>query len=174
MSVETNILNLKEICMAYIEKHVGEMIHEALDKPMKVFLEPMAREFPPTRAHRTDAGLDLYCIDDTTVPARGSAVFRTGVHIELPPNTYGKLESKSGLNIVHDIVSLGGVIDEGYENEILVKLYNMGDKDYQFKRGHKLVQLLVVPCLYVDAEITDGEINNGTERNRNGIGSTGI
>ena len=71
---------------------------------MKVFVEPMG--IAPTRAHKTDAGLDLYCIDDTTVPARGSAVFRTGVHIELPPNTYGKLESKSGLNVVHDIVYL--------------------------------------------------------------------
>lgn len=138
---------------------------------MKVFVEPMG--FEPTRAHKTDAGLDLYCIDDTVVPARGSAVFRTGVHIELPPNTYGKLESKSGLNIAKDIVSLGGVIDEGYENEILVKLYNMGDKDYQFKRGDKLVQLLIVPCLYVDVEETNEEISNGTERNRHGFGSTG-
>lgn len=140
---------------------------------MKVFLEPIAREFPPTRAHGTDAGLDLYCIDDTTVPARGSAVFRTGVHIELPPNTYGKLESKSGLNVAHDIVSCGGVIDEGYGNEILVKLYNMGDKDYCFKRGDKIAQLLVVPCLYVDVEITDDMVNTNTERNMGGFGSTG-
>lgn len=140
---------------------------------MKVFLEPIAREFPPTRAHGTDAGLDLYCIDDTTVPARGSAVFRTGVHIELPPNTYGKLESKSGLNVAHDIVCCGGVIDEGYGNEILVKLYNMGDKDYWFKRGDKIAQLLVVPCLYVDVEITDEMVNTNTARNMGGFGSTG-
>ena len=139
--------------------------------PMKVFLEPMAREFPPTRAHSTDAGLDLYCIDDTTVPARGSAVFRTGVHIELPLNTYGKLESKSGLNVAHGIVSLGGVIDEGFSGEILVKLYNMGDRDYKFKRGMKIVQLLVIPCQYVDVEVVD-ELFIGGERCSSGFGST--
>lgn len=173
MTVGTNILNLKEICMAYIEKHVGEMIHEALDKPMKVFLEPMAREFPPTRAHGTDAGLDLYCIDDTTVPARGSAVFRTGVHIELPPNTYGKLESKSGLNVAHGVVSCGGIIDEGFSGEILVKLYNMGDNDYEFKRGMKICQLVIQPCLYVDVEVVD-ELFLGGERGSAGFGSSGL
>ena len=139
---------------------------------MKVFLEPMAREFPPTRAHSTDAGLDLYCIDDTVVPARGSAVFRTGVHIELPPNTYGKLESKSGLNVAHDIVSCGGVVDCGYTGEIIVKLYNMGDKDYEFKKGQKIVQLLVVQCQYVDVEVVD-ELFMDTERGNRGFGSTG-
>lgn len=138
---------------------------------MKVFLEPIAREFPPTRAHRTDAGLDLYCLIDTTVPARGSAVFRTGVHIELPPNTYGKLESKSGLNVAHDIVSLGGVIDEGFSGEILVKLYNMGDRNYKFKRGMKIVQLLVIPCQYVDVEVVD-ELFIGGERGSSGFGSS--
>lgn len=141
--------------------------------PMKVFLEPMAKEFPPTRAHATDAGLDLYCIDDTVVPARGSAVFRTGVHIELPPNTYGKLESKSGLNVAHDVICCGGVVDEGYSGEILVKLYNMGDKDYKFKRGNKIVQLLVVPCQYVDVEVVD-ELFMDTERGSSGFGSTGV
>ena len=138
---------------------------------MKVFVEPMG--FAPTRAHSTDAGLDLYCIDDTTVPARGSAVFRTGVHIELPPNTYGKLESKSGLNVAHDVICCGGVVDEGYSGEILVKLYNMGDKDYKFKRGNKIVQLLVVPCQYVDVEVVD-ELFMDTERGSSGFGSTGV
>ena len=139
--------------------------------PMKVFLEPMAKEFPPTRAHSTDAGLDLYCIDDTVVPARGSAVFRTGVHIELPPNTYGKLESKSGLNTAHSVVSCGGIIDEGYSGEILVKLYNMGDKDYEFKRGMKICQLVIQPCLYVDVKVAD-ELFLGGERGSAGFGST--
>lgn len=138
---------------------------------MKVFVEPMG--FAPTRAHSTDAGLDLYCIDDTTVPARGSAVFRTGVHIELPPNTYGKLESKSGLNVAHDVICCGGVVDEGYSGEILVKLYNMGDKDYKFKRGQKIVQLLVVQCQYVDVEVVD-ELFMDTERGDRGFGSSGI
>lgn len=61
--------------------------------------------FAPTRAHKTDAGLDLrspICIE---VPANGSAVIDTGVHVELPNGTVGFLKSKSGLNVKHDITS---------------------------------------------------------------------
>lgn len=36
----------------------------------------------PERAHPTDAGLDLKAREDKVVPAGGSAVFDTGVHIQ--------------------------------------------------------------------------------------------
>lgn len=38
----------------------------------------------PERAHNNDAGLDLKSREDAVVPAGGSYVFDTGVHIELP------------------------------------------------------------------------------------------
>ena len=38
----------------------------------------------PTRAHSTDAGLDIYSREEQIVPAKESAIFDTGVHIELP------------------------------------------------------------------------------------------
>lgn len=47
---------------------------------MKVMLEPGA--VMPTRAHATDAGLDLYAREGQTVRAGGSAVLDTGVHIQ--------------------------------------------------------------------------------------------
>ena len=49
---------------------------------MKIKLDKGA--FMPTRAHDTDAGLDLYAREDKVVPAGGSATFDTGVHVELP------------------------------------------------------------------------------------------
>ena len=138
---------------------------------MKVFLEPGA--IAPTRAHGTDAGLDLYCAEDTCVYANDSAVFDTGVHIQLPENTYGKLESKSGLNVNHGIVSCGGTIDQGYTGSIKVKLYNLTDRGYTFHRGEKICQLIVQPCLYVPVEIAT-EWSNDTERGDKGFGSTGV
>ncbi len=137
---------------------------------MKVFVEPMG--FEPIRAHKTDAGLDLRAIVDKEIPARGSEVFRTGVHIELPPNTYGKLESKSGLNVAHNVVCCGGTIDEPYRGEILVKLYNLGDEPYYVCRGDKICQLIVQPCLYEDVELIE-ELDTNTSRGTNGFGSTG-
>ena len=138
---------------------------------MKVFVDDGA--FIPKRAHGTDAGLDLCTpIDFTILGSGGSYTIDTGVHIELPRNTYGKIESKSGLNVNHGIVSCGGVIDEGYSGSIAVKLYNLGRKPYTFNRGDKIAQLIVQPCLYEKVEI--GEINKNTERGDNGFGSTGL
>ena len=127
--------------------------------------------YAPTRAFPTDAGLDLYSPVTVYIPARGNAVIDTLVHIELPHGTYGKIESKSGLNVNFGIVSCGGVIDEGYTGSIAVKLYNLTDTDYIVHHGSKIAQLIVQPCLYEKVEI--GEINKDTERGDNGFGSTG-
>ena len=78
----------------------------------------------PTRAHALDAGLDLYARESCIVEAKGSAVFDTGVHIEIPAGWVGVLKSKSGLNIKHGIIS-DGTIDAGYTGSIKVKLYNL-------------------------------------------------
>lgn len=135
---------------------------------MKVKLDPGA--FAPTRAHGTDAGLDIYSPVDTRVPANGSAVINTGVHAQIPGNCVGILASKSGLNINHGITSRG-IIDEGYSGAITVRLDNSSADDYQIRRGDKITQLLIIPCEYVGIEIVD-EIESGT-RGANGFGSTG-
>ena len=137
---------------------------------MKIMLEPTA--FMPVRAHETDAGLDLRSRWHTLIPAHGSAEFDTGVHIELPHGWYGKIESKSGLNVKHGVVSLGGTIDEPYRGSIVVKLYNMSDEDYVVNAGDKVAQLVIMPYLAPKLEVVD-ELSE-TERGANGWGSTGV
>ena len=124
----------------------------------------------PTRAHRTDAGLDLYSKDTALVPSMGSHVFYTGVHVELPKGTCGILMSRSGLNVNHSIISTG-LIDEGYTGEIAVKLMNFGDRHYLVQKGEKISQLVVVPCMYVNVEVVPDL--DETERGDDGFGSTG-
>ena len=80
-------------------------------KKMRIVLDDGA--YMPVRGHKTDAGLDIKTPKDVTVPAKGSVIVDTGVHIELPPNTVGMLKSKSGLNVKYGITS-EGVIDVGY------------------------------------------------------------
>lgn len=135
---------------------------------MKIKLEPWA--ICPTRAHETDAGLDLYATEYTLVPAHGSAIFDTGVHVQLPPFTAGFLKSKSGLNVKHNITS-DGVIDVGYTGSICVKLYNHGDENYVVDSGDKISQLVVVDIHLPTLQIVD-ELDE-TDRGNNGFGSTG-
>jgi dUTP pyrophosphatase len=124
----------------------------------------------PVRAHATDAGADILTPRSFMLPARSSAIIRTGVHVELPHETVGMLKSRSGLNIFHDIVG-EGVIDEGYDGEIVVKLYNLGNEPYQFERGDKIIQLVVMKTCYPSIAQVE-EISSG-ERGSAGYGSTG-
>lgn len=135
---------------------------------MKVKLDPGA--YAPERAHRTDAGLDIRTPVRAHLPARGSAIVKTGVHVQLPPFYAGEIVSKSGLNIKHGVISTG-LIDEGFDGEIIAKLYNLSDVPYTFERGDKITQLVLVRVCYATVEIVD-EIEGG-DRGSNGFGSTG-
>lgn len=141
---------------------------------MKIMLDEGA--IMPTRAHKHDAGLDLYSREDKIIWTKdfdgNNAVFDTGVHIELPPGTYGRLESKSGLNINFDIVCLGGTIDEGYTGSIRVKLYNLGKKPYMIRKGQKIIQLVIIPCEKPKLDLVDRL--EDTERGEKGFGSSGL
>ena len=136
---------------------------------MRITLDTGA--FVPVRGHSTDAGLDIRARETQIVPAKESAIFHTGVHVELPKNTAGVLVSKSGLNTKNDITS-HGLIDEAYQGEIVIKLYNHGGYDYTVHAGDKISQLVIVPVRYEDIEIVDS-FGVTTERGSDGFGSTG-
>ena len=126
--------------------------------------------FKPEFAHKTDAGADLRSPICATVPARGNVVIDTGVHVEIPEGYVGILKSKSGLNVKHDLIGTG-TIDSGYSGSIRVKLYNLGDTDYQILRGDKIIQMVILPCVY--CEFTQVDKFAETERGDGGFGSTG-
>lgn len=135
---------------------------------MEIILEDGA--YMPSRGHEADAGLDLRTPEAVTVPAYGSAVIDTGVHVALPHGCAGLLVSKSGLNVKHNITSTG-LIDEGYTGSIVVKLYNNAGEDYGVEAGDKITQLVVIPVVHEPLEQVS-EFNQ-TERGDNGFGSTG-
>lgn len=128
------------------------------------------RAYAPTRAHSTDGGLDLRTPFSFNIYPGSSVIIHTGVHVQLPNGTVGLLKSKSGLNLKYGITS-EGVIDEGYTGEIVVVLRNHGKDQVSFRKGDKITQLLVVPCLYETVEIVDDLPK--TDRGDNGFGSTG-
>lgn len=135
---------------------------------MKIKLDENA--IMPTRAHDIDAGLDLYATCEQVITGFGSAVFDTGVHVEIPVGYAGMVKSKSGLNVKHNLTS-EGVVDAGYTGSILVKLYNHSSDEYIVRRGDKISQLVIVPIITPALEVVD-ELEE-TERGISGFGSTG-
>ena len=135
---------------------------------MKIVLDKGA--IMPTRAHETDAGLDIYARERKIIRANSSAVFDTGVQVELPSGTVGMLKSRSGLNVKHGLTS-EGVIDVGYTGSICVKLYNLSPKDYIVEKGDKISQLVILPIVAPNLDLVDRLEH--TERGNGGFGSTG-
>lgn len=136
---------------------------------MKIKLDEGA--YVPSRGYEADAGLDLRTPERVVIYPNDSVTINTGVHVEVPFGYFGKLESKSGLNVNYGIVSHGGVIDSGYTGPIVVKLYNHGKQKYVFEQGDKIVQLIIQPCLLPMLELVDDL--EDTYRGDNGFGSTG-
>ena len=146
---------------------VTELLPDEAAK-LKVVLDPGA--YMPTRAHKADAGLDLYSREDACIFQNSGGEFDTGVHVAIPEGYVGFLKSKSGLNIKHSIQS-EGVIDSGYTGSIRVKLFNHGNKAVYIKEGQKISQLVLLPIITPEPVLVDHlEV---TERGNGGFGSTG-
>lgn len=124
----------------------------------------------PTRAHSSDAGLDIYSREKRYISAHSSYVFDTGLHVAIPEGYVGFLKSKSGLNVKHGLTS-EGVIDSGYTGSICVKLYNNSNDPYAVNAGDKISQLVILPIITPDLELVDSL--DDTDRGENGFGSSG-
>lgn len=149
----------------------------------------------PTKAHATDAGYDLYALDDVTVyPVIVKVIYSilhyvlwkldlapapdqilatqipTGVAIELPENHVALIMDKSGLG--RKLLKVfGGVVDFGYTGDVTVQLANFGIIPHSFKAGQKVAQLVIQKVEHLPLEVVD-ELSN-SERGEKGFGSSG-
>lgn len=137
-------------------------------EPMKVTLDEGA--YMPERAHETDAGYDLRTPIRFVLPPGGSTTIDTGVHIQLPKGKCAIIISKSGLNVNKDITNTG-LVDEDYTGSIRVKLYNNGFGSWEFEKGDKISQFVIMDYYAYDLELVDRL--DDTERGDSGFGSTG-
>jgi len=124
----------------------------------------------PSKAHDTDGGFDLYTPFEFTLPANGSAIVETGVHMIIPRGWGGLVVSKSGLNTRHNIESTG-YVDGLYTGSITIKLQSHMDRDYHFNKGEKISQIIILPVPEVTLNMIDALPK--TERGANGFGSSG-
>lgn len=140
---------------------------------MKIKLDPGAKL--PTRAHRYDAGLDLYARDDmpevVIPPYGGCRIIDTGVHVQIPEHFAGLIKSKSGLMVHHKILT-DGTVDAHYTGSVHVALFNHGEFGYTVKPGSKIAQLVIVPCCLPALELTEDMVT--TDRGNKGFGSSGM
>ena len=125
----------------------------------------------PTKAHRGDAGYDLYASEDTVVVGRQRTTIKTGVSFDMPEGLAGLIWPRSGLSVKKGIDVLAGVVDAGYRGEIMVCLYNTSDEDVEINRGDRIAQVIFQEVPLVSLLQRD-ELET-SQRGSNGFGSTG-
>ncbi len=129
-------------------------------------LDPNAKA--PARKHATDAGVDVYALEDVIVKPFSYNNVHTGVTIEVPEGTMLEVRPKGRNN--HLVGA--GVIDAGYQGEIVVKVVNYTWRAMRLRKGDAIAQLVQLPVICVPVEeVTLDQIHS--ERSARG-GSGGI
>jgi dUTP pyrophosphatase len=129
----------------------------------------------PTRAHSTDAGLDLYSPVSLWIMGRDDkhkcyAEIDTAVHVQIPVGYVGDVKSNSGLMFKYNLTT-DGTVDALYNGSIRVKLFNHGLQPVKIEKGQKIAQLVIKKIITPSLELVE-ELET-SERGDRGFGSSG-
>jgi dUTP pyrophosphatase len=134
----------------------------------------------PVRGSSEAAGYDLFSTDSYVVLPGRRVVVSTGITVQFPPGTYGRIAPRSGLAVKHGLDTLAGVIDPDYTGEIKVVLQNLDmSQPFVIRPGYRIAQLIlenftVADVVEVPCETTPlADQGSTTGRGDAGFGSTG-
>lgn len=125
----------------------------------------------PTYGHPTDAGMDLYTLEEVVFQPGDQKLIPTGLSMELPEGYVALFWDKSSIASQKSLKSLGGVIDSGYRGEMKIILINLSNQIQVIPKGVKFIQLLIQKVEHCEIELVD-KIKDST-RGSGGFGSTG-
>lgn len=98
----------------------------------------------PARSTPTSAGYDLFAVDNYVVLPGRRVVISTGIRVQLPLGTYGRIAPRTGLAVKHGLDTLAGVVDPGYAEEIKVVLQNHDCiQPFVVRPGYRIAQLIL-------------------------------
>lgn len=72
-----------------------------------------------------DVGYNLPASKEVLIRAGKFACIPTGIHVEMPPETWGIVMARSSANISENLIVLTGAIDNGYRGELRVFVHNV-------------------------------------------------
>lgn len=144
---------------------------------VKILDPRIGKDFPlPTYATPGSAGLDLRaCLDSSVELAPGeTTLLPTGLAIHIADtNLAAVILPRSGLGHKHGVVlgNLVGLIDSDYQGQLMVSVWNRGQKSFTIEPGERIAQMVFVPV--VQAEFNLVEEFDSSERGAGGFGHSG-
>ena len=126
----------------------------------------------PTKANHSDAGWDLYSIENLLIEPNSRALVKTGVSFAIPERYVGLIWPRSGMAVKHGVDVFAGVIDAGYRGEIGVCLFNSSEEDFYIQKGERIAQVLFQKISQHELiEVLD---LSHSDRGLKGFGSSGV
>lgn len=131
----------------------------------------------PTRAHREDAGFDLYSPIDITLRENEYRTIALKLCVEIPKGYVGFIMGRSSFSTA-GVLCFTGVIDSGYTGEIAVTLMNFSARNcanynnFYLNEGDRIAQLVVAKLADIEEAVSVDKLDD-TERGAGGFGSTG-
>lgn len=127
----------------------------------------------PFRKRNTDAGYDLYSIEDVAIKSGMSKIIRTGIKISCPPGFYYTIEGRSSLWI-QGVFPNRGIIDATYTGEVVVSLVNVSEEPFKISCGDRIAQIILHKQYDADFVLVGSFSPEYSRRGINGFGSTGV
>ena len=127
----------------------------------------------PTRAHPTDAGLDLAASETTHIAPGVVTLVPTGIAVAIPEGHVGILAARSSLAVKKAMTLANGVgvIDSDYRGEIKIPIIPLDGCHNLIQAGQKIAQLIIMPIALPTVEVVS-ELPESA-RGLGGFGSTG-
>ena len=127
----------------------------------------------PTRAHPTDAGLDLAASETTHIAPGVVTLVPTGIAVAIPDGYFGLLAARSSLAAKKAMTLANGVgiIDSDYRGEIKVPIIPLDGCHNLIQAGQKIAQLIILPIALPTVEVVS--VLPESVRGLGGFGSTG-
>lgn len=134
-------------------------------------LDPRATT--PTKKRETDAGIDIYALEETVIFSQKTTKVKSGIAACIPPGYVGVLKGRSGMGAM-GIDVYGGVIDEEYRGDITAILYNSSvEEHYVVQAGDKMCQMLIIKREDIDIVDVGDDPLPESDRGEAGFGSSG-
>jgi len=143
----------------------------------------------PSRAHKIDAGIDLYYCraeengeraqiiqeEGLVIEPRQSVLIPTGLKVHVPYGHMLEVKNKSGIAFKRQLIVGACVVDPGYTGELYVNLHNLGFCPQYLQEGDKIAQAVLIPISHCNIEEVAEEefLNSESGRGSGGFGSTG-
>jgi dUTP pyrophosphatase len=112
-------------------------------------------------------GFILYSQERVLIPS--------GIHVKLPQGFALIAHNKSGVATKFGLDRLAEVVDEDYQGEVHISVFNSGNTDVIITEHMKLIQFILIPVLYAsihEVESLEKLYPIETERGAGGFGST--